>query len=114
MVLGFGDETSTGTSYPRDSYFTYGLMRLLTGMSILGIVEQWLTNGTTGALDERRLFAYAGISLAVTDMEIDVFSFWSGFIKTFVILSGIAWLIYGPRRHSSEVLVVRGRAFPRP
>jgi hypothetical protein len=110
VALGYGDKTSTGITYPGDLYLSYGLAGLLAGMFMLGVVGQWLTDGITGGLDERRLFMYVGIFLTVTDMEIDAFSFWSGFIKSFVILSVIAWLVYGPRRQRSRVSAARGTA----
>ena len=113
VALGYGNKTSTGISYPGDLYLTYGLTGLLAGMFILGIIGQWLANGVTGALDERRVFIYAGIFLTVTDMEIDAFSFWSGLLKTFAILSVIAWLVYGPRPLPVKPSAHSRRAFAR-
>lgn len=96
-ALGYGDRTSTAVTYLGDLYLRGGLAGIVLGMFALGIVAQWLTDTVTGPVDRRRLFIYAAIFLTFTDMEADAFSFWSGFIKTFAILSIIAWFVYGPR-----------------
>jgi hypothetical protein len=106
--------TSTAVTYPGDLYSIGGLFGVIAGMFLLGIAAQWMTNGITSPLDEHRLFIYAGIFLTVTETGIDAFSFWSGCIRTFVILRVIAWLAYGPRRHESKVSVARRKAFRRP
>ncbi len=101
VALGIGASgtmiSSTAVTYPGDCYARGGLAGILFGMFVLGIVAQWLTNTIVGPIDRRRLFVYAAIFLTFIDMEIDYFSFWSGFLKAFVILSITAWLVYGPR-----------------
>lgn len=121
VALGYGKPgstawtvgTSTGVTYPGDLYARGGLLAIITGMFLLGVVAQWLTSGVVGVLNRRRLFIYAAIFLTATGMEIDAFSFWSGLIKTFVILSVIAWFVYGPRRRPAEVSAPIRGAFAR-
>lgn len=98
VALGYGSHTSTAITYPADLYLTYGFAGLLAGMFALGVAAQWLTNRAAGIPDKRRLFVYAAIFLIATNMEIDSFSYWTGLIKNFAIISIVALLVYGPRR----------------
>lgn len=100
--------TSTAPTYLGDLDARAGLAGIAVGMLFLGLVAQWLTNSIAYPVDRRRLFVYAAIFLTATDMEIDAFSFWSGLVKTFAILSVIGWLVYGSRRHSSRTLDHKG------
>jgi hypothetical protein len=121
IALGFGRMnstartigTSTAVTYPGDLYIRGGVSGIVFGMICLGVVAQWLTSTVSGELDRRSLFLYAAIFLSATSMEIDAFSFWSGLIKSFVILTLIGWFAYGePRRRLSAGLPVR-KAFAR-
>lgn len=107
VALGYGDRTSTAVTYPGDLYAAYGVPGIILGMFLLGIAAQWLTNSISGTFDKRRLFLFAALFPAVTNMEIDSFSFWSSLIKSFVILSAIAFVIYGPRRRTAGLRTAR-------
>lgn len=102
-ALGYGAGTSTAVTYPGELYVTYGLPGLLAGMFLLGTVAQWLANGVKGLLNKRDLFVYAAIFFTATNMEIDSFSYWSTLIKSLIILSIIAFVVYGPRRQVRKV-----------
>lgn len=122
LALGFGGAfatpetvgTSTGPTYPGDLYVRGGVLAIVAGMSALGFASQWLASLAGDAADRRSLFLYAAIFLTATDMEIDAFSFWSGLLKAFVILSVLAWFVYGPRRHPSKRTGPLHRAFAQP
>jgi hypothetical protein len=103
---------STGTSsmaitYPGDLYALYGLPGIVLGMFLLGIVAQGLTNTITGTLDKRHLFIYAAMFMSVSHLETDAFSYLTSLIKTFVMLSIIALVIYGPRRRGEKAPAAR-------
>lgn len=101
-ALGYGPHTSTAITYPGYLDVKTGLMGILLGMFAMGLVSQWLTNRVTGTLNKRNLFIYAAIFLSATNMEIDGFSYWVALIKTFAILSVIAFVVYGPRQRGSS------------
>lgn len=117
VALGYGGPeattetvgTSTAVTYPGDLYLRGGLVGVLIGMFALGVAAQWLTSKVAGAVDRRSLFVYASLFLTATDMEIDAFSFWSGLIRTFLILSFAAWAIYGTRRRVQRSIISRTR-----
>jgi len=114
VALGFGDQTATGITYLGDLYVSYGVPGILIGMFLWGVVGQWLTNYVSGILDKRRIFLYSSIFLSATNLEIDAFSFWSGLIKSLTILSGLAWVIYGPRGRTSRALLASHTAISQP
>lgn len=115
VALGYGDHTSTAVTYPGDLYASYGLPGILVGMFLLGIAGQWLSNAVAGAVDKRRLFLFASLFPAITNMELESFSFWTSLIKNFVILSAIALVVYGPRRQAAMAQVTRrSKAIARP
>jgi hypothetical protein len=118
VALGYGTMNTVGTStavtYPGDLYARGGLLGICMGMFLLGIVAQWLTNTVTGVPETRHLFVYAAMFLTATDMEVDAFSFLSGLIKTFVILSVTAWLAYDTGRRPPTSSAPIRRAFVRP
>lgn len=114
VALGLPATTSTAVSYPGDLYANFGLAGVVIGMLFLGLVAEWLTNLVRDALDKRRLFIYVAIFLAFTDMEIDYFSFWSGLIKSLVIVFAVALVVYGPRRQHSKTRVKRKRSLVGP
>lgn len=98
VALGYGDRTSTATTYPGDLYADYGLPGILIGMLLLGAVSQWISDAVARTPDSRHIFVYTAIFPIIIDMEIGAFEFWSRLIKMFVIFSVIAFVIYGPRR----------------
>jgi hypothetical protein len=108
---------STGTSsmaitYPGDLYALYGLPGIVLGMFLLGIVAQGLTNTITGTLDKRHLFVYAAMFMTVSHLETDAFSYLTSLIKTFVMLSIIALVIYGPRHRCNKAPAARQKPQP--
>lgn len=101
VALGIGDQTSTALTYPGDLVFEYGIVGLLCGMFLFGITAQYLTDRFAGARDKRRLFIYTGLFVTVLYiLELDAFDFWSTLIRSFVILSVVAWLAYRAPRSS--------------
>lgn len=105
VATGSTSVSSLAITYPGDLYASGGLPAILLGMFLLGIVAQALANSIIGLLDKRRLFVYAALFFAVTDMEIDYFSFWTTLIKSFVILSVVALVVYGPSRRAEQELI---------
>jgi hypothetical protein len=53
-----------------------------------------VTNTVGCSFRKKDLFFYAAIFLACTNIEADAFSFWSGFIRSVVTISAIAWMVY--------------------
>ena len=96
VATGSTPTSSRAITYPGDLYATYGLPGVLVGMFLLGIMSQWLAHTISGALDKRRLFIYAAMFISIWPLETDAFSYWTGLIKSFVILSIAALWIYGP------------------
>lgn len=95
--------SSMAITYPGDLYALYGLPGIVLGMFLLGVVCQALTNTITRRLDKRRLFVYAAMFMAVSHLETDAFSYLTSLMKTFVLLSAAALVIYGlPRRATRE------------
>jgi len=94
--------SSMAITYPGDLYALYGLPGILLGMLLLGVVCQALTNTITGRPDKRRLFVYAAMFLSVSRLETDAFSYLTSLIKTFVMLSMVALVIYGLPRRATE------------
>lgn len=101
-------------TYPGDLYATYGLPGIVLGMFLLGIVTQCLTNAITGIVDKRHLFVYAAMFMPVIHLETDTFSYLTSLIKSFVILSVIALVIFGPHRRAAKGLAVRTKAVAQP
>ena len=97
ILLGAGDRTSTAITYPGDLWLNYGLPGILVGMFLFGMLGQWLTNSVSGPLEKHTLFIYAAVFSSATNMEIDVFGFWSGLIKSLAILGVLSWAVYGSR-----------------
>jgi hypothetical protein len=97
VATGSTPTSSRAITYPGDLYATYGLPGLLVGMFLLGIMSQWLAGTIGGAPDGRRLFIYAAMFSSIWPLETDAFSYWTGLIKSFVILHVAAFMIYGPR-----------------
>jgi Na+/melibiose symporter-like transporter len=89
-------------TYPGDLYASYGLAGIVLGMFLLGVVCQALTNTIAGRLDKRRLFVYAAMFMAVSHLETDAFSYLTSLLKTFVMLSVVALVIYGVPRSANE------------
>jgi hypothetical protein len=114
IATGSTSSSSLAITYPGDLYADYGLPGVVLGMFLLGVVSQGLTNTVTGPLDKRRLFVYAAMFLTVTDIEIDAFSFWATVIKSFVMLSVIALVVYGPRLRAAREPSTRNRSAPKP
>lgn len=102
VLLGIRDETSTAITYPGDLYLTFGLPGILVGMLVLGLLAQSLISLVSGAQDKRKLFLYAALFLAATNIENDVFAFWSGLIKSLAVLMVVAWVAYGTRPRVSS------------
>jgi hypothetical protein len=102
VAAGSTQDSSMAVTYPGDLYALYGLPGVVLGMLLLGIVIQALTNTITGTLDKRRLFVYAAMFMFVNELETDSFSYLTSLIKTFVIVSLVALVIYGPRRRREE------------
>jgi hypothetical protein len=94
--------SSMAITYPGDLYSLYGLPGIVLGMFLLGVVCQALTNTVAGRPDKRRLFVYAAMFMSVSRLETDAFSYLTSLIKTFVMLSVVALVIYGPPRHATE------------
>ncbi len=94
--------SSMAITYPGDLYTLFGLPGIVLGMFLLGLVCQALTNTITGRPDKRRLFVYAAMFMSVSRLETDAFSYLTSLIKTFVMLSVVALVIYGPPRHATE------------
>jgi hypothetical protein len=94
--------SSMAITYPGDLYASYGLAGIVVGMFLLGVVCQALTNTITGRLDKSRLFVYAAMFMAVSHLETDAFSYLTSLLKTFVMLSVVALVIYGLRRSANE------------
>ena len=105
VATGSTSVSSLAITYPGDLYATGGLPGILLGMFLLGTVAQTMANSIIGALDKRRLFVYAALFFTVTDMEIDYFSFWTTLIKSFVMLSIIALVVYGPGRRAEQEVI---------
>jgi len=85
----------TAVTYPGDLYLEYGLPGIVAGMFILGLVSQWFTGLIREPIEKRGLFIYVCLFPSMMTIEPDVFGFWVVVIKWFVILSILAWLIYG-------------------
>ncbi len=114
VAVGSTRTSSMAITYPGDLYAVYGLPGILAGMFLLGVVSQWLANTITGTLDKRHLFVYAAIFLSFSHLETDAFSYWTGLIKSFVILSVIALVIYRPRRRALKALMTREKSVGQP
>jgi hypothetical protein len=106
--------SSMAITYPGDLYATYGLPGIVLGMFLLGIVTQGLTNTITGIVDKRHLFVYAAMFIPTIHLETDTFSYMTSLIKSFVILSVISLVIFGPDRRAVRGLAVRKKAAAQP
>ena len=84
------------------------------GMLLLGVLSEWLAGTVTGTPDKRHLFIYAAMFMSVSHLETDAFSYLTGLIKNFVILSVVAIVIYGPVRRAASVPVVRKKSAAQP
>ncbi len=102
MATGSVATSSMAITYPGDLYALYGLPGIVLGMFLLGAVCQALTNTITRRLDKRRLFVYAAMFISVSHLETDAFSYLTSLIKTFVLLSVVALVIYGLPRRATE------------
>ena len=106
IALGYGTvnaaSSATAVTYPGDLYVSHGLLGIVSGMFLLGLVGQWLTNIVSRRFDKSALFIYASMFLTATNLEIGFFSFWSGFLKAFVIFSILAWIVYGARLQKAK------------
>jgi hypothetical protein len=100
IATGSASVSSMAITYPGDLYADYGMPGIVLGMFLLGIVSQALANTVTGPLDKRRVFIYATMFMYVVRLESDAFGYLTTLIKTFVMLSIVALLIYGPRRRA--------------
>lgn len=114
VATGSTSTSSMAITYPGDLYATYGLPGIVLGMFLLGIVTQCLTNTITGIVDKRHLFVYAAMFMPVIHLETDTFSYLTSLIKSFVILSVIALVIFGPHRRAAKGLAVRTKAVAQP
>jgi hypothetical protein len=111
-VLGFGRDTSTAVTYPGDLYLSLGVPGVVVGMFLLGMVTQRVTNVVTCSFSKRDLFFYAALFLVCTNIEVDTFSFWAGFIRAVVTISAITWIVYSPPGHLIG-LALRPKLSPR-
>lgn len=114
VAIGSTDTSSMAITYPGDLFANYGLPGVLAGMFLLGVVVQALTNTITGVPDKRRLFIYAAMFISVSHLETDSFSYLTSLIKNLVMLSIIAFVIYGPVRRAAKVKVVRRKTVEQP
>jgi hypothetical protein len=106
-VLGYGNQTSTSVTYPADLYLSLGVSGIIVGMFLLGILARRVTNVVACTFSRRDLFLYTSLFLACTNIENDAFSFWTGFIKTLVTISAIAWVVYVPAGQLIGLSLVR-------
>ncbi|MGH7968341.1 MAG: hypothetical protein ACREIC_06390, partial [Limisphaerales bacterium] len=102
VATGSTDTSSMAITYPGDLYSLYGLPGIVVGMLLLGVVCQALTNTVACQLDKRRLFVYAAMFMSVSHLETDAFSYLTSLLKTFVMLSVAALVIYGLPRSATE------------
>jgi hypothetical protein len=102
VAAGSTQASSMALTYPGDLYALYGLPGIVLGMLLLGVVTQWLANTITGTLDKRRLFVYAAMFMYVLELETDAFSYLTNLIKTFVMVSLVALVIYGVRSRAEN------------
>lgn len=93
--------SSRAITYPGDLDSLYGMPGVVLGMFLLGVVCQALTNTVIGRLDKRRLFVYAAMFMYVSRLEADSFGYLTSLLKTFVMLSVVALVIYRPRRRET-------------
>jgi hypothetical protein len=112
LAVGSTGTSSMGITYPGDLYALYGLPGIVLGMFLLGIVAQGLTNTITGTLGKRHLFVYAAMFMTVSHLEMDAFSYLTSLIKTFVMLSIIALVIYVPRRRGEKAPAAQQKPQP--
>jgi len=64
-------------------------------MLLFGLVAQLLTDRLSVPRSERRLFVYTGLFITfVFIIELDAFDFWSTLVRSTVILSIVAWIVF--------------------
>ena len=114
VATGSTATSSMAITYPGDLYANYGLPGIVVGMLLLGVLSEWLARTVTGTPDKRHLFIYAAMFMSVSHLETDAFSYLTGLIKNFVILSVVAIVIYGPVRRAASVPVVRKKSAAQP
>jgi hypothetical protein len=102
VATGSTATSSMAITYPGDLYALGGLPGIALGMFLLGVVCQALTNTMIGPLDKRRLFVYAAMFMSVSRLEPDAFSYLTGLMKAFIMLSVVALVIYGLPRRAKE------------
>jgi hypothetical protein len=114
ILLKLGSQTSTALTYPGDLYLQFGLPGILLGMFLLGVAGQWLANRVSGPSADRHLLVYAATFMVVADLENDAFLLWVSVIKTIVVMTLVAWLIYGPSPNSAVTLFLKRISGRRP
>ena len=97
ISLGAGSRTATALTYPGDLYLRFGVVGVMVGMFAFGVVAQWLVNTVRCSNQSAAVARYVGMFVLSGNMETEVFAFWSGFIRWFVIISIVIWVVYGPR-----------------
>ena len=107
ILLGLGSQTSTALTYPGDLYVEFGLPGILLGMFLLGLAGQWLANRVGGLSADRHLLVYAVTFMVAANLENDTFLLWVSVIKTMVVMTLVAWLIYGPSPNSAVTLFLK-------
>ena len=70
-------------------------------MFLVGLVAQWLTNPVKLCPSKRNLFIYACMFFAAADWDGDIFGYWTGLIRTFIIVQILALILYGRARAPS-------------
>jgi hypothetical protein len=99
-ALGYGAYTATNVTYPADLYREFGGIGVLLGMFLWGVAAQAFTNYAYHGADHR-LFIYAAAFLDAGHIERDLYSFWTGLVKSLLVLSIVAWAVYRPVRSRS-------------
>ncbi|HEV2493917.1 MAG TPA: O-antigen polymerase [Terriglobia bacterium] len=103
ILLGAGSGTSTTLTYTGDLYMDFGLPGLLVGMCALGLFSQWITNLIVRRPGKRELFLYGNFFLIAANLyEGDWFLVWVSLLKWIVLLTILAYLIYGFNRGRPE------------
>jgi len=97
VATGSTENNSLAITIPGDLYLEFGFLGLLIGMSILGMLGQWLTNMISGPLRKESLFMYTAIFWSLVFLESDVFGLVTGLMKSLVMLWVFVKLIYVPR-----------------
>jgi hypothetical protein len=114
ILLNLGSQTSTALTYPGDLYVEFGLPGIVLGMFLLGLAGQWLANRVSGPSADRHLLVYAATFMVAADLENDAFLLWVSVIKTIIIMTLVAWLIYGLSPNSAVTLFLKRISGRRP